>query len=144
MGGNMAQPTAFNYRVKSIVKIIDGDTFDCVLDLGFDVLLEARVRMMGIDTPESRTRDKEEKVYGLLAKNWLKKHIDKDIIITTHVNNEKGKFGRILGTVWKDGVNINEQMIAEGHAVSYHGQNKDDVQAAHMSNRQLLQERGLV
>ena len=134
------------YRYKVYVtRVVDGDTVDVDIDLGFGMIYKKqRVRMMGIDTPESRTRDKEEKVYGLLAKNWLKKHIDKDIIITTHVNNEKGKFGRILGTVWKDGVNINEQMIAEGHAVSYHGQNKDDVQAAHMSNRQLLQEKGLV
>jgi micrococcal nuclease len=139
----MSEPTAFNYRVKKIVKIIDGDTFDCILDLGFDVLLEARVRMMGIDTPESRTSNKEEKVYGLLAKEWLKKHVDDSIIISTHVDNEKGKFGRILGTVWKDGNNINEQMITEGHAVSYHGQNKDDVQAAHMANRQLLKEKGI-
>lgn len=139
----MSEPSTFNYRVKSIVKIIDGDTFDCILDLGFDVLLEARVRMMGIDTPESRTSDKEEKVYGLLAKEWLKKHIDIDIIISTHVDNEKGKFGRILGTVWKDGVNINEQMITEGHAVAYFGQNKDDVQTQHMANRQLLKEKGI-
>ena len=139
----MSEPSTFNYRVKSIVKIIDGDTFDCILDLGFDVLLEARVRMMGIDTPESRTSDAEEKVYGLLAKEWLKKHIDSDIIISTHVDNEKGKFGRILGTVWKDGVNINEQMITEGHAVAYFGQNKDDVQTQHMANRQLLKEKGI-
>jgi endonuclease YncB( thermonuclease family) len=79
----------------------------------------------------------------LLAKEWLKKHVDDSIIISTHVDNEKGKFGRILGTVWKDGNNINEQMITEGHAVSYHGQNKDDVQAAHMANRQLLKEKGI-
>ena len=133
----------YEYRCK-ILRIVDGDTVDVDIDLGFGVWIhKERVRLAGIDTPESRTRDKEEKVYGLLAKNWLKKHIDKDIIITTHVNNEKGKFGRILGTVWKDGVNINEQMIAEGHAVSYHGQNKDDVQAEHMANRQLLKEKGI-
>ena len=139
----MSEPTAFNYKVKNIIKIIDGDTFDCIMDLGFDVLLEARVRMYGIDTPESRTRDLEEKKYGLLAKDWLIAHIDDSIIISTKVDNEKGKFGRVLGTVWKDGVNINEQMITEGHAVAYHGQNKDDIEAGHMANRQLLQEKGI-
>ena len=65
------KPSPYSYRVKSITKIIDGDTFDCIMDLGFDVLLEARVRMYGIDTEESRTRDLEEKKFGLLAKNGL-------------------------------------------------------------------------
>lgn len=107
----MTQPSPYCYRVKSIVKIIDGDTFDCIMDLGFDVLLEARVRMYGIDTPESRTRDLEEKKFGLLAKDWLGNHLNDDIIITTELDNEKGKFGRILGTVWAEGTNINEKMI---------------------------------
>ena len=136
--------TAFNYRVKSIVKVIDGDTFDCVLDLGFDVLLEARVRLYGIDTPESRTRDKVEKKYGLLAKAWLKERLCKDIIVSTVLDNEKGKFGRVLGTVWKDGVNLNKMMIDEGHAVEYHGQSKDDIQQAQLDNRQLLTEKGII
>ena len=139
------KPSPYSYRVKSIVKTIDGDTFDCIMDLGFDVLLEARVRMMGIDTPESRTRDLEEKKFGLLAKEYLTMKLEaEDIIITTEVDNEKGKFGRILGTVWAEGININEQMIDEHMAVRYHGQAKSDIEAEHLNNRTILQEQGKV
>ena len=139
------KPSPYSYRVKSIVKTIDGDTFDCIMDLGFDVLLEARVRMMGIDTPESRTRDLEEKRFGLLAKEYLTMKLEaEDIIITTEVDNEKGKFGRILGTVWAEGININEQMIDEHMAVRYHGQAKSDIEAEHLNNRTILQEQGKV
>ena len=138
-------PQPYSYRVKSIVKIIDGDTFDCIMDLGFDVLLEARVRMMGIDTPESRTRDLEEKKFGLLAKEYLMEKLDgEELIVTTEVDNEKGKFGRILGWVWADGVNINNQMIIDHMAVAYEGQSKDDVEQAHLNNRKILQEQGKV
>lgn len=140
----MTQPSPYSYRVKSIVKIIDGDTFDCILDLGFDVLLEARVRMAGIDTPESRTRDLEEKKFGLLAKEWLIAHLNDDIIISTELDNEKGKFGRVLGTVWAEGTNINEKMIEEHMAVRYHGQAKSDVEAEHLQNRQILTEQGKI
>lgn len=142
----MSEVTPFAYKVRSIVKIIDGDTFDCILDLGFDVLLEARVRMAGIDTPESRTSDKVEKKFGLASKEYLKEHIKhaEDIIVRTELDNEKGKFGRILGTVYLDGVNINQKMIDEGYAVAYHGQSKDDVEAQHLSNRQRLMEAGIV
>ena len=139
------KPQPYSYRVKSIVKIIDGDTFDCIMDLGFDVLLEARVRMMGIDTPESRTRDLEEKKFGLLAKENLMEKLDgEELIVTTEVDNEKGKFGRILGWVWADGVNINNQMIIDHMAVAYEGQSKDDVEQAHLNNRKILQEQGKV
>ena len=139
------KPSPYSYRVKSIKKIIDGDTFDCILDLGFDVLLEARVRMKGIDTPESRTRDLEEKKFGLLAKEYLIMKLEaEDLIVTTEVDNEKGKFGRILGWVWADGVNINQQMIDENMAVAYHGQSKDDIEQAHLDNRKILQEQGKV
>jgi len=101
--------------------------------------------MLGIDTPESRTRDLEEKAYGLLAKDWLYEHIKgEEIIVQTIVDNEKGKFGRILGTVLVDGTNINAQMITEGHAVAYHGQSKDDIAQAHLNNRTMLTERGIV
>ena len=139
------KPSPYSYRVKSIKKIIDGDTFDCIMDLGFDVLLEARVRMMGIDTPESRTRDLEEKKFGLLAKDYLTEKLNtEDIIVTTEVDNEKGKFGRILGWVWCNGVNINNQMIDEHMAVAYHGQSKDDIEQQHLANRTILQEQGKV
>jgi micrococcal nuclease len=140
----MTQPIPYSYRVKSIVKIIDGDTFDCIMDLGFDVLLEARVRMYGIDTPESRTRDLEEKKFGLLAKDWLSNHLNDDIVISTELDNEKGKFGRVLGTVWTEGININEKMIDEHMAVRYHGQAKSDIEDEHLNNRQLLKEQGKV
>ena len=140
----MTQPIPYSYRVKSIVKIIDGDTFDCIMDLGFDVLLEARVRMYGIDTPESRTRDLEEKKFGLLAKDWLGNHLNDSIIISTELDNEKGKFGRVLGTVWAEGININEKMIDEHMAVRYHGQAKSDIENEHLNNRQLLKEQGKV
>ena len=139
------KPSPYSYRVKSIKKIIDGDTFDCIMDLGFDVLLEARVRMMGIDTPESRTRDLEEKKFGLLAKEYLTEKLNtEDITVTTEVDNEKGKFGRILGWVWCNGVNINNQMIDEHMAVAYHGQSKDDIEQQHLANRTILQEQGKV
>ena len=139
------KPSPYSYRVKSIKKVIDGDTFDCIIDLGFDVLLEARVRMMGIDTPESRTRDLEEKKFGLLAKEYLIMKLEaEDIIVRTEVDNEKGKFGRILGWVWADDVNINQQMIDENMAVAYHGQSKDDIEQAHLNNRKILQEQGKV
>ena len=139
------KPSPYSYRVKSIKKVIDGDTFDCILDLGFDVLLEARVRMMGIDTPESRTRDLVEKKFGLLAKEYLIMKLEaEDIIVTTEVDNEKGKFGRILGWVWANGVNINQQMIDENIAVAYHGQSKDDIEQAHLENRKILQEQGKI
>jgi micrococcal nuclease len=139
------KPSPYSYRVKSIKKIIDGDTFDCIMDLGFDVLLEARVRMMGIDTPESRTRDLEEKKFGLLAKEYLtEKLATEDIIVTTEVDNEKGKFGRILGWVWADGVNVNQNMIDENMAVAYHGQSKDDIEQAHLNNRTILKEQGKI
>lgn len=142
----MSDITIFAYQVKSIKKIIDGDTFDCILDLGFDVLLEARVRMAGIDTPESRTRDKVEKKFGLASKAYLKDKMNKaeKIIVRTELDNEKGKFGRVLGTVYLDGANINQQMIDEGYAVGYHGQNKADVEAQHIANRQRLMEAGIV
>ena len=141
----MSEVELYNFRVKQVTKIVDGDTFDCILDLGFDVLLEGRVRMLGIDTPESRTRDLEEKAYGLLAKEWLVDHMKgEDIIVQTVVDNEKGKFGRILGTVIVDGTNINDQMISEGHAVKYHGQSKDDIAQAHLNNRTMLTERGII
>lgn len=139
------KPSPYSYRVKSIKKVIDGDTFDCIMDLGFDVLLEARVRMMGMDTPESRTRDLEEKKFGLLAKEYLTMKLEaEDIIVRTEVDNEKGKFGRILGWVWANGVNINQQMIDENMAVAYHGQSKDDIEQAHLNNRKILQEQGKV
>ena len=119
----------YEYKAK-LVRVIDGDTIDCMIDLGFDIWFKARVRMYGINTPESRTRDKEEKKRGLLAKARLKELLIKDnrgdyFIINTLIDKknkkEKGKFGRVLGTIIVNDININKQLIDEGHAVAYFG-----------------------
>ena len=134
----LGDPTDFSYRVNKVTKVVDGDTIDVVIDLGFDIMYKSRVRLFGIDTPESRTRDLEEKKFGLLAKEYLTMKLEaEDIIVRTEVDNEKGKFGRILGWVWADDVNINQQMIDENMAVAYHGQSKDDIEQAHLNNRKI-------
>jgi len=130
----------YEYRI-NIVKVVDGDTVDVDIDLGFGVWLKKqRVRLYGIDTPESRTRNKEEKKYGLLAKKFLTKCLktDKPIILRTH-KEEKGKFGRILGEIIIDKKNINTHMIESYHAVPYHGQSKYDIDELHMNNREKLE-----
>ena len=127
----------YEYRCK-VVKIIDGDTVDIDIDLGFGVWLKKeRVRLAGIDTPESRTRDLEEKKYGLKSKKFLQEQIKKakSITIKTYKGDETGKFGRILGDVWCDGKSINQLMCKVGHAVAYYGQNKALVEKAHLKNR---------
>ena len=133
----LGDPTDFSYRVDKVTKVVDGDTIDVMLDLGFDIKYKSRVRLFGIDTPESRTRDKVEKKYGLLSKKFLQEKIKsaKKITIKTYKGDETGKFGRILGDVWADGKSINSIMCAKGHAVEYYGQSKDDVEQAHLKNR---------
>ena len=144
----------YEYRA-TIIKIIDGDTVDVDIDLGFNVVLkDERVRIAGIDTPESRTRDLEEKKFGLAAKARVKQLLGKTCVLQTQINKNgedmKGKFGRILGDFnvydsntdsWKLLTSI---LISEGHAVPYHGQNKEDVQKAHLANRIKLLEDGIV
>ena len=122
-----------------VTRIVDGDTIDVDVDLGFSVWLKKqRVRMMGIDTPESRTRDLEEKKYGLAAKEFLVKWTGAgELRIKTH-KDERGKFGRILGEIWTFDTNINDKMVYEHHAVAYHGQSKEDIQEAHIKNRALV------
>jgi micrococcal nuclease len=134
----------YEYRAK-VTRIIDGDTIDVDVDLGFDVWLKNRVRMYGIDTPESRTRDKEEKYRGLLSKEYLKDSLkgSKEVVLKTKKGEETGKFGRILAEVWINGVNINKKMISEGYAVAYHGQSKDSVEKKHESNKKKLIEAGV-
>lgn len=129
----------YEYKIEQITKIVDGDTIDVIIDLGFDIFHSARVRLYGIDTPESRTRDREEKRYGLRAKEYLTHclDVDKDIILRTH-KEEKGKFGRILGEIIIDDVNINTLMIENHHAVPYHGQSKYEIDELHMKNREIL------
>ena len=133
-----------------VVKVVDGDTVDVDIDLGFGICLkDERVRIMGIDTPESRTRDKVEKVFGLASKYRLKDLLAKDCTLKTFAAKDgedmKGKFGRILGDfIAPDGRMITEIMIEEGHAVRYHGQNKADVEKDHMVNRNRLMAEGVV
>jgi len=133
----------YEYRCK-ITKVIDGDTVKCDIDLGFGIWQHNEtVRLMGIDTPESRTSDKDEKPYGLLSKKKLTEQIEKaEVIKIVTTRDEKGKFGRILGTLVADnGDNINLYMIRHNYAVHY-GQSKDDVQKEHLNNRVILNERG--
>jgi micrococcal nuclease len=118
----------YEYHVKKVTNVVDGDTIDVEIDLGFDISFSSRVRLAGIDTPESRTTDKAEKVLGLEAKEYLKSKIKdaKDVIIKTEKMDSSEKYGRILGWVFLDGskVSINEQMIADGYAWGYLGDTK--------------------
>jgi|TARA_R110002074_G_scaffold79708_4_gene179534 micrococcal nuclease len=132
----------------TITKVVDGDTVDVDIDLGFStVLKKQRVRLMGIDTPESRTRDLVEKLFGKAAKAHLKKLLSEGDI--TLVSHDKGKFGRILGELFvhledETVVNANQQMIDDHHAVEYTGENKDTTEARHLEHRKLLLENGTV
>ena len=127
-----------------VKRVVDGDTIDVIMDLGFDIFHKCRVRLYGIDTPESRTRDLEEKARGLLAKKYLKEHIKKaeKIIIQTKLKDSKGKFGRVLGSVVADGVNLNNLMTLNHYAVIYHGQSKTEIKEEHLKNREKLIDSG--
>jgi endonuclease YncB( thermonuclease family) len=134
----------FNYRVKELTKIVDGDTIDVILDVGFDILYGVRIRLQGIDTPEKRTSDPIEKVFGYAATKRLTELItDKNLVISTELDG-RGKFGRVLGTIYANGTNVNELMVFEHYAVAYHGQNKDDIEAEHLVNRGILLSEGKV
>ena len=138
----------YRYKV-DIVKVIDGDTVDVDIDLGFGMVYKKqRVRLKGIDTPESRTRNLEEKKFGLAAKAYLKEQLT-GVDAYTHielVSHDKGKFGRILGELFVGGssCSINQLMIDKHHAVPYDGQSKEQIAENHLKNRQWLTERGLV
>jgi micrococcal nuclease len=116
------------YRIKSVTKVVDGDTIDADIDLGFDISLTKRIRFAGIDTPESRTTNLKEKALGLESKEWLKKTLEgaKDIIIKTEKPNSTEKFGRIIGHLFINGqeTSLNTQMIDEGYALAYDGGTK--------------------
>ena len=139
----------YEYKV-NIIKIVDGDTVDVDIDLGFGMWIkDERVRMMGIDTPESRTSDKVEKVFGTAAKNRLKELLENGgKLITTenkHGEDMKGKFGRILGDFRSpDGKLVTDIMIEEGHCVAYFGGSKEEIQTKHMANRMKLLREGVV
>ena len=132
------------YKTK-IRRIVDGDTVDVDIDLGFGMILsKQRIRLYGIDTPESRTRDKEEKFYGKLAAQFLKDQCKKGSCITLKTYlDKKGKYGRILGEIIVDDVNINQLMVEQHMAVEYHGQSKIDIHKEHMFNRQELNRAGI-
>jgi len=118
----------FEYYVKKVTKVVDGDTIDVEIDLGFDISFSSRVRLAGIDTPESRTTDKMEKALGLEAKAYLKSQIEsaKTVVIKTEKMDSSEKYGRILGWLFLDGASIsmNEKMIEDGHAWGYLGDTK--------------------
>jgi|TARA_E500000331_G_scaffold24331_1_gene20995 endonuclease YncB( thermonuclease family) len=133
--GKMIPPSrksCYNFRVVKINRVVDGDTIDVTIDLGFDLLKKERVRIAGVDTPEKRTRDKEEKVLGIDATNWMKEHLEgaikggKELIIRTELKGGVGKYGRLLGWLYinDDIVSLNEQMIEEGYAWEYDGGTK--------------------
>jgi len=130
----------------TVKRVVDGDTVDVVLDLGFNILHKCRVRLYGIDTPESRTRNKDEKIRGKMAGAFLENKINAGdkIIIRTELKDSRGKFGRVLGSVIADGVDINLSMVENYHAVKYYGQSKDDVKKEHLENRQHLIDTGLL
>jgi micrococcal nuclease len=116
------------YRIKQILKVVDGDTIDADIDLGFDISLTKRIRLAGVDTPESRTADTNEKKYGLESKEWLKHKVEnaKNILIKTELPDSTEKYGRIIGHLFiNDQANsLNEQMIDAGMAWSYDGGTK--------------------
>ena len=133
--GSMIPPSrksCYNFRVIEINRVVDGDTIDVTIDLGFDLYKKERVRVAGVDTPEKRTRDLEEKELGYDATNWLKEKLesavdgDDDLIIRTELVGGVGKYGRLLGWLYigdRD-LSLNEQMIAEGYAFPYDGGTK--------------------
>ena len=144
----------YEYKCK-VNRVVDGDTVDIDIDLGFGIWLkDERVRIMGIDTPESRTSNKVEKLFGIAAKNRLKELLENNPILKTQVNKDgedmKGKFGRILGDFLVEDEDtglsrcVTEIMIEEGHCVPYMGGSKADTQAAHLVNRKKLVAKGIV
>jgi len=136
----------YQYKCK-INKVLDGDTVDIDLDLGFNIVLASqRVRMAGVDTPESRTTNKEEKPRGLLSKKKLAEKLPVgswQIIETQRSDNNDDKFGRILGVfILEDGTKVNDWLIKNNYAVPYKGDNKELTQADHQANKKILMERG--
>ena len=133
--GAMVPPSrksCYNFRVTEINRVLDGDTIDVTIDLGFDLFKKERVRIAGVDTPEKRTRDLEEKELGIHATNWLKDKLtetikgDEELIIRTELKGGVGKYGRLLGWLYigDADVSLNEQMITEGYAWAYDGGTK--------------------
>ena len=147
--GAMTPPSrksCYNFRVTKINKVVDGDTIDVTLDLGFSLTKKERVRIAGVDTPEKRTRDKEEKILGIDATNWMKEKLnetikgDEELTIRTELKGGVGKYGRLLGWLYigDDEFSLNEQMITEGYAWAYDGgtkqKNFEDLRAVRRSH----------
>ncbi len=133
--GAMTPPSrksCYNFRVTEVVKVLDGDTIDVLIDLGFDLFKKERVRIAGVDTPEKRTRDLEEKALGIDATNWLKEQLENtiqgndELTIRTELKGGVGKYGRLLGWLYigDNNKSINEQMISQGYAWAYDGGTK--------------------
>ena len=127
-----SRKSCYNFRVTEINRVLDGDTIDVTIDLGFDLYKKERVRVAGVDTPEKRTRDLEEKALGIDATNWMKKHLedtiagDEELTIRTELVGGMGKYGRLLGWLYigEDLISLNELMIDEGYAWEYDGGTK--------------------
>ena len=147
--GAMVPPSrksCYNFRVVKINRVVDGDTIDVTLDLGFSLTKKERVRIAGVDTPEKRTRDKEEKTLGIDATNWMKQKLtdtikgDEELVIRTELKGGVGKYGRLLGWLYvgDDEFSLNEQMITEGYAWPYDGgtkqKNFEDLRAVRRSH----------
>jgi len=147
--GTMIPPSrksCYNFRVTKINRVVDGDTIDVTIDLGFDLHKKERVRIAGVDTPEKRTRDLEEKALGIDATNWLKDKLtetikgDEELVIRTELKGGVGKYGRLLGWLYvgDDDFSLNEQMITEGYAWAYDGgtkqKNFEDLRAVRRSH----------
>ena len=133
--GAMVPPSrksCYNFRVVKINRVVDGDTIDVTIDLGFDLYKKERVRVAGVDTPEKRTRNKEEKLLGIDATGWLKEKLeetikgDEELLIRTELKGGVGKYGRLLGWLYigDSNLSLNEQMITEGYAWAYDGGTK--------------------
>ena len=134
--GAMTPPSrksCYNFRVIKVDKVLDGDTIDVTIDLGFDLYKKERVRIAGVDTPEKSTKNLEEKALGIDATNWLKKELedvlagDDELIVRTELHGGVGKYGRLLGWLYvgDETVSLNEQMITQGYAHAYDGGTKD-------------------
>jgi micrococcal nuclease len=131
----------YEYNCK-VVRIIDGDTIDVDIDLGFDVwLTKQRIRLFGVDTPESRTRDMVEKKFGILAKNFVKGRLPVASmqILRTRLDDSRGKFGRILGEFVMEDTTLNQLLIITNNGVPYFGQSKEEIEDAHLENRKKLE-----
>lgn len=139
----------YEYHAK-VINVVDGDSIVVDIDLGFNVVLSNQsVRLLGVDTPESRTSDKIEKVFGLASKEYAKEFVDnckKQIILRTHKSDDSEKFGRLLGEIINPNSKevLNNSLVEEGFAVKYLGENKDNVKNLHLQNRKRLIDEGKV